>query len=175
MEIRVVAPDPAWTSMYEGEAARIRASLGNTVIELHHIGSTAIRGIYAKPVIDILLVVADLTELDLHADRMVKLEYESKGEFGIPGRRYFRKNSSRGVRTHQVHSFERESHGALRHLAFRDYMNCHPDAAQAYSSLKQKLAAQFSHDIQEYMDGKSSFIQQHEKLALSWFSGAHGA
>lgn len=175
MKVRVVLPDPAWPSMYEAEAADLRASLGNTVIELHHIGSTAIRGIYAKPVIDILLVVADLTVLDLHAERMVELGYESKGEFGIPGRRYFQKSSSRGVPTHHVHSFEQESYGAIRHLAFRDYMNAHTDAAQAYSSLKKKLAAQFPHDIQRYMDGKNSFIQQHQQLAMRWLSEVHGA
>lgn len=175
MTIRVVSSDPAWPSVFEAEASCLRESLGDVAIEVHHIGSTAIRGIYAKPVIDILLIVADLRQLDLHVGQMLGLGYESKGEFGITGRRYFQKNSAQGVRTHQVHSFEQESHGALRHLAFRDYMNAHREAAQTYSSLKQILAVQFPHDIQAYMSGKDAFVKQHESLALTWRSGTRGA
>src|SRR5262245_33527686 len=103
MEIHVVSPDPAWATAYEEEARRLRAALGDVAVEVHHIGSTAIHGIYAKPIIDILLVVADLNNLDRQIERMLELGYESMGEFGIPGRRYFRKNSPQGVRTHQVH------------------------------------------------------------------------
>lgn len=101
---------------------------------------------------------------------MYMLEYEPKGEFGIAGRRYFRRNSPQGVRTHQVHAFEAESIGARRHLAFRDYMNSHAEAAEAYSLLKQKLAALYANDLQAYMDGKDAFIKKHEGLALIWLS-----
>lgn len=176
MKVHVVPTDSAWAEAYAAEAQRLRSVLNDLDVDLHHIGSTSIRGIYAKPIIDILLVVRNLEALDSRSDAVCALGYEAKGEFGIPARRYFRKNSSAGVRTHQVHAFERNSHGAERHLAFRDYMNAHAQAAGAYSTLKQRLARQFPHDIQAYMSGKDAFIKQHEALALAWLSSKqHGA
>lgn len=175
MQVRVVPPDPDWPRAYDAEARRLRDALGDTVIALHHIGSTAIRGIHAKPIIDILLEVGDLGALDRQTQQMQALGYEAKGEFGIPGRRYFRRDSAQGVRTHQVHAFERGSHGARRHLAFRDHMNAHPEAAQAYDTLKRSLAARFPNDLQAYMDGKDAFVKRHEALALGQVDGHLGA
>lgn len=168
MQVRVVAPDPAWTRSFEDEAIRLRAALGTLDVSVHHIGSTAIHGIFAKPVIDMLLVVAALAPLDARVDAVRALGYEAKGEFGIPGRRYFRRDDCCGVRTHQIHAFERGSSGAIRHLAFRDYMNAHADAAQAYSALKQRLAASHACDMAACIEGKSAFVQHHEALALEW-------
>jgi len=90
------------------------------------------------------------------------------GEFGIPGRRYFRKNDAMGNRTHQIHAFEVGSSGAVRHLAFRDYLIAHPEAAQAYGALKEQLAAQHPVDFEAYMDGKNAFIQENEAKAVVW-------
>jgi GrpB-like predicted nucleotidyltransferase (UPF0157 family) len=170
MEVRVEFPDPAWPAKYECEAQLLRAALNDIDVEVHHIGSTAIRGIMAKPVIDILLEVQGLGLLDARILSICKLGYESMGEFGIPGRRYFRKTSSEGVRTHQVHSFERGCANARRHLAFRDFMNSHPDAAREYSSLKLRLASAFPDDMRAYVSGKDSFVKRHESLALAWIA-----
>jgi GrpB-like predicted nucleotidyltransferase (UPF0157 family) len=170
MVVRIVPPDPAWPVMFADEAQRLRAALHEFDVDVQHIGSTAIRDIAAKPVIDILLVVGDLDLLDAHAGRLGALGYEAKGEFGIPARRYFRRDCAQGIRTHQVHAFERGSVGAVRHLAFRDYMNAHPAAAHAYSALKQRLAGAFPNDMAAYIDGKSAFVQHHEALAVSWAS-----
>lgn len=169
MKVCVVPPDPFWPAMYEVEASQLREALGALVVEVHHIGSTAIVGIFAKPIIDILLVVQDLESLDAHNETMILLGYEPKGEFGIPDRRYFRKGSSINGRTHQVHSFKGGSPDTLRHIAFRDYMNHHAEAAQEYSALKQELAAAFPNDIQAYMNGKDAFIKRHEAMALEWW------
>ena len=168
MQVRVVAPDPAWPGRYEDEAKRLRAALGSLDVSLHHIGSTAISGIFAKPVIDILLVVDALEHLDARVEAVRALGYEAKGEFGIAGRRYFRRDDRSGVRTHQVHAIERGSSGAIRHLAFRDYMNAHAGAAQAYSTLKQQLARASADDMAAYVRGKDAFVKRHETLALEW-------
>lgn len=170
IQVHVVPHDPAWRALFAGEAHRLRVALHGMRVVVEHMGSTAIIGICAKPVVDILLAVDALAVLDARVDAMRALGYEAKGEFGIPGRRYFRKDSPAGVRTHQVHAFERGSEGARRHLAFRDYMNAHAEAAQAYGALKQQLALTFAHDAQAYIAGKDAFIKQHEALALAWLA-----
>jgi GrpB-like predicted nucleotidyltransferase (UPF0157 family) len=169
-EVRVVPPDPSWVAQFQHEAKRIRGAFGEQRIEIRHIGSTAINGIHAKPIIDILLTVEDLSVVDHGIVAMQALGYEAQGEFGIPGRRYFRKNDSNGTRTHHVHSFVHDSDAAKRHLAFRDYMNAHPNIAQEYSSLKQRLAREFPTDMEAYMDGKDAFIKHHEALALAEYA-----
>ena len=171
MKIYMVPHDPNWRQEFEREAAQITAVLGGGVITVHHIGSTAIPGIYAKPVLDMLLVVHDHAALDEKQAQMEALGYEARGEFGIPGRRYFRRNNALGDRTHQVHAFEQGSPQIDRHLAFRDYMIAHPEAAQKYSGLKRELAAKHPNDMEAYMDGKDEFIQEIDRQAARRAAG----
>jgi len=171
----VIGPQVEWPSAFASEAARIREALGDLDHEIHHIGSTSIKGVFAKPIIDMLLLVEDLHELDARSQRLERAGYEAKGEYGIPQRRYFRLHSPQGARTHHLHSFIRASEGAVRHLAFRDYMNQHPKAARAYSNLKRELAAKYPNDSNSYIAGKDAFVKQHELLALAWRSAEHGA
>jgi len=168
MKVEVVPYDPTWRDAFVEEAKDITAALGGAIREtiptgiaaIHHIGSTAIPGIYAKPIIDILVEVNDLAQVDARNAAMEALGYEAMGEFGISGRRFFRKHSSTGVRTHHVHIFEQGSSESDRHLAFRDYMIAHPDEAQQYSQLKRSLANTYPDDRESYMDGKDSFIKE---------------
>jgi len=164
----VRAHDPAWRLEFEQEAARISRALGELEVSLHHIGSTAIPGIPAKPIIDVLMVVAELVELDAKNSVLADLGYEALGEFGIPGRRFFRRSDESGVRTHHVHAFEVRDPGIERHLAFRDYMIAHPAEARMYGELKRGLALRFPEDVDEYMRGKDAFIKEHEARALAW-------
>jgi GrpB-like predicted nucleotidyltransferase (UPF0157 family) len=90
------------------------------------------------------------------------------GEFGIPGRRYFRRDDHTGLRTHNVHAFRHDSPHVARHLAFRDFMRAHPELARRYSDLKRALAEQHPHDIEAYMDGKDGFVKDIEARALAW-------
>lgn len=166
--IRVVDHDPAWSARFEAEARRITEALGETTVRVHHIGSTAIPQTKAKPIIDILLEVASLEALDRKAPMLVALGYEAMGEFGIPGRRYFRLDDSNGARTHQVHAFEASVPNVARHVAFRDYMRAHPSIAGEYGALKERLANAHPHDSAAYMDGKDAFVKEHERRALLW-------
>ncbi len=166
--MEVVAHDPNWRGEFETEAGRIAAALGDVLIAIHHIGSTAIAGIYAKPVIDILVEVRDISQVDELSLEMTRFGYEALGEFGIPGRRYFRKDNQSGVRTHQIHIFETRSEQVRRHLAFRDFMNAHPDEAEKYSDLKRKLAKEHPQDMEAYMDGKDEFIKEIDRKAASF-------
>lgn len=168
MRIQVVAYDPAWRRDFEAESKRIVQALGNIAVHLHHIGSTAIPGIFAKPIIDLILEVDDTTKLDHRSATMENLGYKPMGEYGIPGRRYFHKDNASGIRTHQIHAFNANSDDIERHLAFRDYMIAHPAEAQTYGELKQKLAREHPNDIKAYMDGKDPYIKKYEDKAIAW-------
>jgi len=163
----MVPHDPSWRAAYVAESQRVARTIGKTVFAVHHIGSTSIAGIYAKPVIDILVEVLDLSAVDIHSAEMESLGYQVMGEFGIPGRRYFRKDEL-GVRTHQIHIFAAGSDQAVRHLAFRDYLIAHPEEARAYSELKRRLAAKHPDDPEAYMDGKDAFIKEIDRRAIEW-------
>ncbi len=91
------------------------------------------------------------------------------GEFGLPGRRYFRRDDPAGVRTHQVHAYAPESSSEIeRHLDFRDYLRHNPDVARAYDALKAVLVDRCGGDMCCYSDGKTAFIREVEHRA------AHG-
>jgi GrpB-like predicted nucleotidyltransferase (UPF0157 family)/gamma-glutamylcyclotransferase (GGCT)/AIG2-like uncharacterized protein YtfP len=158
-KVTVLPHDPNWKHAFEKEAQQIRSALGPSVTAVHHIGSTAVPGIYAKPVIDVLVEAIDINDIDKRGFEMESIGYEVMGEFGIPGRRYFRKDDEGGIRTHQVHVFAAGSHQVTRHLAFRDFLLTHPHAAKEYSELKIKLAAEHADNMDSYMDGKDPFIK----------------
>ena len=151
-KVEVVPYTPEWSGAFKLESKSIAGALGNNVVEIHHIGSTAIPGIYAKPIIDLLVEVNDIAKVDAQNSAMQVIAYKAKGEYGIPERRYFRKSSQAGIRTHHVHIFKVGSKQVARHLAFRDYMIAHPEAAQKYSELKRKLARDHPTNMDGYIE-----------------------
>jgi GrpB-like predicted nucleotidyltransferase (UPF0157 family) len=163
--IEIVRYSPAWALEFAQESALIHETLGHVLLALHHIGSTAIPGCDAKPIIDILAVVTTLDDLDPRTAALEALGYEALGEFGIPGRRYFRKGSTFEDRTHQIHAFADGSSEIARHLAFRDYLGENPDAVSAYVALKRRLATAHPTDVDAYTEGKSGFIRMIEARA----------
>ena len=166
--IEVVNYRENWNEDFRQEAQSLQRSIGSLNPTIHHIGSTSVRGLSAKPVIDILIEVDYLGSLEKQVPALAAIEYEYRGENGIPGRMYFEKGGE--DRTHQIHAFERGSFGALRHLAFRDYLRSHPDVAGKYAILKKRVASDCNNDIDRYCAGKDDFIKEHEILALEWYS-----
>ena len=166
--IDLVPYDSAWPRAFAAEADRLRHALPDLLVDLHHMGSTAIPGIIAKPVIDILAVVEKVEALDAHSEAFEALGYEVMGEFGIPGRRYFRKDDASGRRTHHVHAFARGSGEIARHLDFRDYLRAHPAAAEAYAVLKRTLALECGDDTRRYTEGKAAFVREIDTRAARW-------
>lgn len=156
--VELVPPDPNWSESYLAEAALIQDILCDNLITIHHIGSTAIKNIYAKPVIDILPVVHNLKLVDALNAKFEALGYTCMGEYGIPGRRYYWKANTKR-HTHHVHIFAEGAPEIERHVAFRNFLNANPSFAQGYSRIKQELAKVFFTDIENYISGKSSFIQ----------------
>lgn len=141
-------------------------AVGDVIVEIHHIGSTAIEDLAAKPIIDIMLEVTSMELLDACEPKIKALGYEALGEFGIEGRRYFRKGGEN--RTHQIHAFQTSDANLLRHLAFRNYLRSHPEIRDEYAELKIQVAYECSNDIDRYCEGKNEFIQIHEARAAEW-------
>jgi GrpB-like predicted nucleotidyltransferase (UPF0157 family) len=166
--IVVVSYDPAWPGMFQEEAARIAAVFGDELLSIHHIGSTAVPGLAAKPIIDILPIVRNIEKVDSFNEEMTGLGYEPRGEYGIPGRRFFVKRNAEGERTHHVHAYEPDNPEVARHLDFRDYLTAHPEAAEQYAELKHTLAGQFRHDRESYTNSKTPFIREIEQKARQW-------
>lgn len=168
--VRVVAHDPRWVDRFSEAAEELAVALG-ALASVHHIGSTAIPGLHAKPIIDLLVAAQDLDRVDARTPALEALGYEALGEYGLPGRRYFRRADAAGERTHHVHVWRVGDPALLRHLAFRDYLLAHPGVAAEYGELKRRLAARHADDIQAYMDGKDAFVTAVEADALAWHAG----
>jgi GrpB-like predicted nucleotidyltransferase (UPF0157 family) len=167
-KIAVVPHDLNWHSLFEAESEQIAIALVEEVLAIHHIGSTSIGTIYAKPIIDILVEVSSIAKVDDQNLSMQLLGYQCMGEFGIQDRRFFLKDNQDGIRTYHIHVFEVDSPQVKRHLTFRDYLNTHLEDAESYSVLKQSLAKKYPHDIKKYMDGKHDFIQEIDRKAAEW-------
>ena len=126
-------------------------------------------GLAAKPIIDIMPIVRDIHAADRHITGMARLGYVPRGEYGLPGRRYFSKDTD-GIRTHHVHMYEIHNPEVMRHLAFRDYLCAHPDVARHYAEIKLTLAQMHPRDIDAYVAGKDSFIKDAEARAMRWYA-----
>jgi putative glutamine amidotransferase len=165
-EYGLVEYDPAWPSMFEDEAARIRAALGDVAVGIEHVGSTAVPGLAAKPVIDIQVSVDAMVPRERFVAPLVALGYEFVTDPTDTEHEYFKKETN-GVRTHQIHVCPAGSEWERRHLAFRDHLRASPNDAARYSELKRRLAAEHPRDIMTYIDGKTPFIREIEERALA--------
>jgi GrpB-like predicted nucleotidyltransferase (UPF0157 family) len=166
----VVPYDPAWGQLYDAEVSRlapIMASYGATIV-FEHTGSTAVPGLAAKPVLDILAGRPDSEPARARASEALQAAgYVYRGEQEIPGRDFFRRGDPRQYHLHLT------SVGSVfwrDHLAFRDYLRSQPQAASEYAALKYELARQFPNDRQAYIDGKTPFVRR--ILALASTPGA---
>jgi GrpB-like predicted nucleotidyltransferase (UPF0157 family) len=163
--VEVVEYDPAWPERFAEERDRIAARLGPPALAIEHIGSTAVAGLPAKPIIDIMVGVADIERSGQAVAALIDLGYDYAPEFesDIPERRYFYKGTPH---THHVHMVARASDFFDRHLAFRDHLRAHPEAAAEYSRLKRGLAARYRNDRDAYTEGKRSFVEAVVDVAL---------
>ena len=156
-QVQLEPHNPSWSAQFQEETLSIRTILGINCDNIYHIGSTSIPNIYAKPVIDILVVVNNLSTVDVLHPAFERLGYACMGKYGIPGRRYYWKDKIQ--HTHHIHLFKKDHPEIARYLAFKEYMLQHPNTAQAYSWIKRCLAKQFPTDIEAYVNGKESFVR----------------
>ncbi|MGQ3889267.1 GNAT family N-acetyltransferase [Legionella sp. CNM-1927-20] len=157
ISVEVVEYQANWPTLFSVEASLIQQALGANCITIHHIGSTSVPCLSAKPIIDILPVVKNISLVEKAVCQMEELGYCYRGEYGIPFRRYFQKAQG-DKRTHHVHIFESGNSEIDRHLKFRDWMRAHTDDREAYAKLKKELALKYPNDIMNYCEGKDAFI-----------------
>lgn len=162
--VTIVAYDKQWPGLFEAESSLLLATLGEVITRIHHIGSTSVPGLAAKPVIDILLEVVDLHQLDNLNAAMERAGYMARGENGIPNRRYFTKGGNQ--RSRQVHAFAVGDRQIIKHLVFRDYLIKNKEAAEQYAEVKRAAARAGGNDIHHYSAFKADFIEHHLRLAL---------
>ena len=166
MKVNVVEYRPEWAKMFEDEARVIRVALGDVSARVEHVGSTAVRGLAAKPIVDIMVGLEDFSLADGLVSKIEALGYEyvRKFEEVMPFRRFFTKEMD-GVRTHQIHMVAVGGEFWERLLLFRDFLRQNPEVAAKYASLKKELAGREWGDVDEYADAKTEFVRGIEEEA----------
>ncbi len=155
--IVVTEYDPGWPSAFEALRARVAGVLGDLALAIEHVGSTSVPGLAAKPIIDIDVVVRGPDDIPAAIQAFATIGYVHLGDLGIAGREAFRQPP--GPSEHHLYVCPLGGRELPRHLAFRDYLRTHPEAADAYAALKRAAALRFSNDIDGYVAAKTEFIE----------------
>lgn len=165
-KIEVVPYENYWSEKFQQEARRLQEAIPETV-KVHHIGSTSVPGLAAKPIIDMIMEVENIECIDSWQQQFYDLGYIAKGENGISGRRFYI-HGTEEKRSYHLHVYGRGNPEITRHLAFRDYMRAHCEEARAYALLKKELAETYTYDADQYVEGKTEFIRAIDEKAKKW-------
>jgi GrpB-like predicted nucleotidyltransferase (UPF0157 family) len=152
----VVDYDVEWPRRFEHLRARIWTVVTDVAIRIEHVGSTAVPGLAAKPIIDMTVVVARRSDVPLTIDRLATLGYRHRGDLGIEDREAF--DHRLDLPRHHLYVCPEGTIGVVNQLAVRDYLRAQPGAVRRYGDLKKRLAARFPNDIDSYVFGKTDFI-----------------
>lgn len=164
--VRLVPYQAEWKDLFDKEYMRLRVALRENSLRMEHVGSTAIEGMDAKPIIDMLLAVDDLKRSRVLVSQLQGLGYQPKADDDVPERIFFTKGTS-ARRTHYLSIAEPDSEYWSSNTRFRDYLRTHPDAAEEYMALKRKLAELYPEDRPAYTEGKNEFISKINELSKS--------
>ena len=166
-EIEIVDYDPNWPKVFKELSKVLSDHLGDLILRIEHVGSTAVPGLDAKPIIDIDVIISSEGMLQKVITRLEKMGYVHEGDLGITGRETFkpitkdvpRDGTGRIWPKYHLYVCEQNSKELLRHLKFRDYLRDHPEQARAYAKLKRELAGKYLEDRQAYTEAKTQFIK----------------
>ncbi|MCK5794130.1 MAG: GrpB family protein [Anaerolineales bacterium] len=165
--VELVPHNPDWSHQADEEAQRIMSGLTFPIVGIYHIGSTSVAGIKAKPILDLVMEVENLEDVIQAEPEFEAIGYINKGEYGIPGRQFFTRDTNEN-RTHHLHVFQIGHPDIERHIVFRDFLRANPDAAREYEKLKEKLAKRFPKQSGNYTAAKSDFILSMDEVARYW-------
>jgi GrpB-like predicted nucleotidyltransferase (UPF0157 family) len=153
--VKLSAYSRQWGVRFASESRRLSRQLGSARHRIEHIGSTAVPGLEAKPIIDIAVMIPSFRQLTVWIRRFEKAGYLYKGEYGLPGRHFF----TRGAPvTHHLHLVEKGSLHWDNWILFRDYLRSHPAEAERYRLYKKKLAERFVNNRDSYTRAKTPFV-----------------
>lgn len=155
--VRLVEYDPRWATLFIEESARLQPTLTPLGVTLEHVGSTAVPGLAAKPVLDILAGYERADDLPACIAALKTAGYSHRGEQGIPGREFFRRGEPRA---YHIHLALRGGSFWTEHLAFRDALRADPATRDAYGRLKRELAARYPAEREAYIEGKGPFVRE---------------
>jgi GrpB-like predicted nucleotidyltransferase (UPF0157 family) len=158
--VELVDHDPSWAELFEAEKGRISAIFDGRAVAIEHVGSTSVPDLCAKPIVDVLVGLRELELSDADVESMRSLGYEYLGEYGLPGRLFFRKEP----RTHHVHVVAHGGEHWERQLMFRDALRSDTEERERYDEFKRRLAAE-GHPRDVYTELKTPFIREVEARA----------
>ena len=159
-QVIVLPYDEAWEQDFIKIQKELQDVLGELALRIEHVGSTAVHGLSAKPVIDIDVVIRDRSLLGDVIRALEKAGYRHEGDLGIAGREAFDYDGKEHLKTHHLYVCAQDSAELRRHLMFRDYLRAHPEAVRAYSRVKEEGAALYPDDIEQYIEYKSPLIEK---------------
>lgn len=165
--VRIVDHDPAWPALAGAELRRIEEALPEVAVRLEHVGSTAVPGLAAKPVLDLQLSVDAIQPRARYVEPLERLGYLFVAEPASPDYHFFANPPAR-PRTHHLHVCQAGSEHEFRHLAVRDFLRAHDDEAARYADLKRQLVTRHPQDRLAYIEGKDEYLRALEKCALAW-------
>ena len=152
--------NPEWAQEFEHIKRCISMNLGDLAVAIHHVGSTSVTGLAAKPIIDIDIEIASYDLFPQVCEKLATMGWRYEGDYGIAGREAFKPTKPLDFMSHHLYVCPSSSAEMRRHLALRDYLRENAAAADEYGKLKQQLAKQHGNDKDAYIDGKSAFIQE---------------
>lgn len=168
--VRIVDYDPAWPALAEEELRRIREALGEVAVRLEHVGSTAVPGLAAKPIVDLQLSVDAIHPRERYVALLERLGYLFVSAPESPDYHFFAKPPER-PRTHHLHVCEAGSEHEFRHVAVRDFLRNRADERERYEALKRQVAARHPQARLAYIDAKDSYVTSLEERAVTWARG----
>ena len=159
-KVTVLPYDRAWENAFADIKTEIEKALGNLIVGIEHVGSTSVAGMFAKPCIDIDVVIKDYSVFDAVAGKLAEIGYEHEGDLGIKDREAFKYSGKEHLTAHHLYVCPQYSEELHRHVTFRDFLKNNPEAAEKYSRVKERAAELYPCDIDKYIEYKSPCIDE---------------
>lgn len=159
-KVIVLPYDPQWAADFESIRLELAEALGDLAVSIEHVGSTAVPGLSAKPIIDLDVVIEDYAAFSEVVERLAEIGYIHQGDLGIPEREAFKYEHKPHLRKHHLYVCPRGSREIKRHLTFRDYLRSHPEAVKLYGQTKEQGAKLYPEDIDGYIAWKTPCIEE---------------